>query len=312
MKSIRDDRSESRLLETGRISCLFGIDDALLGGGLAAIGSLGSAGIGAAFGGGGFEALPSGLPDVAGERVGPDYRYIREQGYGLNDLSTSARDFLNWWYGPVLGTADKGTLLENLIGQNFFRLPKEAEDILSDTSAKGYFDRMLAENRKLIEEERRRNYEGIEKRLAGRFGPGYSSSTPFLEGEEQFVNRPYFNALSNISIADAARRYEDYARRQAMNLGLRETMMNTRLGLATGTMNMARDLALGIPPLQQQLMNPNTFFRPPQYAQTPPSPMSQAFSGVGQGLGSLGGSLLQYGMLKNLIPSSPGTATSYP
>lgn len=76
---------------------------------------------------------------------------------------------------------------------------------LSDAT-EGLFDARFNALRDLLRGERDINREDLTRRLSGRFGPGFESTHPFLEGEERFVNRPFFNALSGLISDDQLRR----------------------------------------------------------------------------------------------------------
>jgi len=70
----------------------------------------------------------------------------------------------------------------------------------------GLFDQRAAGRRNLLLAEQARAAAGLRERLAGRFGPGYQSGTPFLAGEEEYVTRPYAQGLTQLGISDIEQR----------------------------------------------------------------------------------------------------------
>jgi len=68
------------------------------------------------------------------------------------------------------------------------------------------FDQRAAGRRNLLLIEQARAAAGLRERLAGRFGPGYQSGSPFLAGEEEYVTRPYAQGLTQLGISDVEQR----------------------------------------------------------------------------------------------------------
>ena len=56
--------------------------------------------------------------------------------------------------------------------------------------------------RNLLLAEQAQQAGALRERLAGRFGPGYESGTPFLAEEEGYVTRPYVEGLTKLGIGD--------------------------------------------------------------------------------------------------------------
>ena len=64
------------------------------------------------------------------------------------------------------------------------------------------FGQRFGLQRNLLLAEQARQAGALRERLAGRFGPGYQSGTPFLAGEEEYVTRPYVEGLTKLGIGD--------------------------------------------------------------------------------------------------------------
>ena len=94
--------------------------------------------------------------------------------------------------------------------------------------------------RNLLLAEQAKQAGALRERLAGRFGPGYQSGTPFLAEEEGYVTRPYVEGLTRLGIGDiesrmgAARWQRGYERNiledsvRAQSLAARDELTSSR------------------------------------------------------------------------------------
>jgi hypothetical protein len=109
----------------------------------------------------------------------------------------------------------------------------------------GLFNQRAAGRRNLLLAEQARAAAGLRERLAGRFGPGYQSGTPFLAGEEEYVTRPYAQGLTQLGISDVEQRLGAAQWQRGYERNILEDAMKTQLQAGQYGDVAARELQRG-------------------------------------------------------------------
>ena len=154
----------------------------------------------AAFGG---EALGSMRGALPGFMPAPGEDVFRGQFYNAGqdiDALGRARD--------ALGTSiDRyGALGGRALGTEMAARPLVEQGLASPFAlgpeSEALFGQRWGLQRNLLLAEQAQQAGALRERLAGRFGPGYESGTPFLAEEEGYVTRPYVEGLTKLGIGD--------------------------------------------------------------------------------------------------------------
>ena len=96
--------------------------------------------------------------------------------------------------------------------------------------------------RNLLLAEQAKQAGALRERLAGRFGPGYQSGSPFLAEEEGYVTRPYVEGLTKLGIGDiesrlGAAQWQRGYERDVLGDAVRAQLQAGQLGdVAAGTL----------------------------------------------------------------------------
>lgn len=325
----------------------------IIGGSAVAAGGV-SAGLS---GGGGVSQRQFDIPPVTEEErmlqslAIQEYLRRRQQALGLEGLGTQATGGLRNILATIFDADPNQDPLRNLIGgreldvirdqirglENFQTREQGTESIARRLVEQGLedpfrlsptattrMDELLSENRKILEGERDLLEEDLERRLAGRFGPGFESTGPFLAEEERFVSRPYQNALSQLLVGDIQSRLGGAQFSREFERGVlgdvrggilnasslinsaSQNVLNARLGLTQTGIGTLSGLTSEIPRLQAALgspldvlsaletsrLRPTTIQAGAPFTPNQPSAASQLFGGASQGLGQLSSTLL--------------------